>query len=1000
MSAASDQPKPPELLYSGFDLLTGGMDAGIAPISIPQNKVAYALNCTFRGGYVTNRPPFSQIALNLDAGVNLTGMIPQGACYYSPDFGQQSIVAQMGGRLYQFVIAEDGSAYVYDRTIKVYPGGSSFQFEYAQTNSTTTTTTTSTYVVFVTNINDGSGASYPPGTVLYSDPSYIAPISIASNIVYTPPVGGGPVIYNGTITFPASYVIPLGFVGNNKILINYSPPGNNLVTPSAQWNVLAVYGQTATIRLTASSTGQFASSNFTIPAGTTISYVIAPSPQQSLTKMTQQLIAPVVGGSSPVYITTAYPGSVGDVITIGNGQYTVTNFQTINQVNTSTTGGTSVNQTVAQSNSQVFGFTYDPNPSTLNQAWLWQTENYVVVQNGFNRPVFFDGIASRRSITATYQGLTAGPFVLPRNGEPASILLSTPFTDAVGTFINLAPIGLYPLLMQVVATNVGGSQFVIEAVNVTGQSSTGQTVPLGTPINSTASPSYSGIITTGIAAMPAQGSPVTLALSPPFNGAVGDTILLTDGTGSNTSYEFLVTSIQAGGTIIIATNVSAPLNLILNAGYPVISENTVPNELPIGRMGAYVQGRNWISNVNGNAFIASDQVGDSSGTAQVNSRDAVLKWSINTTQFSVPGGAGKINCIIALSSLDASLGQGPLQILCDNDIFTCSAPNNSTQWATVTTPILSESAIGFGGCGQDAAQVVNGDLIVKSTDASIHSFQLVREDFEKWGIFPISQELNPLIKQENTELIEYADFQEADNRCLMGALPYETSGVIYSQGLYALDYDVASSLQEKLPAVYDGVWKGLNFMKIIGGVFGRRQRVFFLAWNFTSNQPELWEVLIDGTEDNSLTAPIPITWAFETGVFFGSDKDKYQPKRLESGEIYISNLVGSATITAWYRPDFDQCWHAWSTITVCADNLANNPAVLDVDQYRMRLGLGKPTAFDVDPTVGKKAQDGRFFQVRIQVTGSLTVMGGIVTCSNQTQPLYATIPAPEGPLPS
>ena len=1000
--AANEQPKPPELLYAGWDLLTGGADAGIAPISLPTNKVAYALNCTFRGGYVTNRPAFSQISLNLDTGINLTGMIPQGACYYAPDFGQQSIMAQMGGRLYQFVIGEDGSAYVYDRTVKVYPGGTSFQFEYAQTNITTSTTTTSTYVVFVTNLNDSSGAAYPPNTVLYSDPSYISPISVQAAITATAgfgPHGQAQATYTGTITFPASFVIPSGFVGTNKIYINFSPANNSPSPLTFQWTVLAVYGQTATVQAIEDSTGTIVSSNYIIPAGTTVSYVTAPAPQQAIATLLQQFVAPVITGNGPVYINIPYPGLVGDVITIGNGQYRVTNFQTINQINTSTTSTTSVNQNSAQPSGQIFGFTYDTNPSYFGQAWLWQTENYIVVNNGVNRPILFDGIASRRAITATYSGQTAGPFALPRNGESVPIILSTPFTDAVGTFINVAPIGLYPFLMQVIATNVGGNPNVVTAVNITGQSQSGSSIPIATMVNSTASPEYSGVITTGVAAMPAQGSPVTLAVSPPFNGQVGDTILLTDGTGPNTTYEFLVTAIQSGGVVIIATNVTAPVGLILQPGYPVISQNTIPNELPIGRMGAYVQGRNWISTVDGNAFIASDQVGDSSGTAQFNYRDAVLKWSINTTNFAVPGGAGRINCIIALSSLDASLGQGPLQILCDNDIFTCSAPNNAAQWATTTTPILSESAIGFGGCGQDACAVVNGDLILKSTDATVHSFRLVREDFEKWGILPISQELNPLIKQENTELIQYAEFQEADNRCLMGAQPIESGGLVYSQGLYALDYDVSSSLQEKLPPIYDGVWKGLNFMRMVGGVFGKRQRVFCLSWNYTANQPELWEILQDGTQDEPIAGANAIVWSFDTGVFFASDENKYMPKRLESGELYVSNLVGTATIQVWYRPDFDQCWHEWSTITLCADNVSTNPAVIDVDQYRMRIGLGKPTAFDCDPTVNKKAQDGRFFQMRAQVTGSLTIMGGILACSPQPQPLYPTPPPPEGPLP-
>ena len=126
-----------------------------------------------------------------------------------------------------------------------------------------------------------------------------------------------------------------------------------------------------------------------------------------------------------------------------------------------------------------------------------------------------------------------------------------------------------------------------------------------------------------------------------------------------------------------------------------------------------------------------------------------MKWSQNTTHFNIPGEAGEINCIVALNTLDASLGQGPLQILCDNDIFTCSAPTDATTWASLTTPILAESVIGFGGTGQNAAIVSNGDLLFKSSDGTIHSLKLARQDFNQWGNLPISQEMNRVVYQEN-----------------------------------------------------------------------------------------------------------------------------------------------------------------------------------------------------------------------------------------------------------
>jgi hypothetical protein len=955
---AADQPKPPTLLYAGFDLLTGGIDSGIAPISLPANKVAFSTNATVRGGYIKPRPAFSKINLILDAGVSLTGLVPQCAIQYDPDFGQESIVAQCGGRLLEFLPDTDGNAYVYDRSVRNYLNGIGFTSQ--QTN------TTLTYGLTVQSLTDSSGATYTTGTSVTSDPAFLN-VSSASVLVNPTSGGGGTIIYNFTLPLPAGYTAPVA--DGTQVLVG--PP----VSGQIHWTVMGVASGSIVLQFVTSGTA----SGFTYPANSPLFRLTNPTPPQVLAKTSLPFTAPAINGSAEIGLVGPYGGTVGDGIIIGNGVYLVTEIPSP-QVN-----NTVVTQEVQTGSNNSLQFVYDLNDPHVRQCWMVQAENYVVVQDGLDRPIFYNGISSRRSVTATFVGMLEESFAIPRVGQTVTLTFSAPFTDAVGTVINIAPIGLYPFLMQVVALDVGGETNEVTAVNIDGQSAAGQTVAIGTPVNSTATPSYTGVLTQNLLAMPAPGSQVTISVTPPYTGVVGDQITLTDGTGPLTSYLMTVDQIQPGGLGLVVTSVNAPLNLIINAGYPIVSTNSNANELPIGKQMAYVQGRIWMALPSGKAFIAGDQVGDSSGSQALQFRDAVLKWSINTTNFAVPGEAGDINCIVALSAIDTSLGQGPLQILCDNDIFSCSAPDNAAQWATTTSPIVTESAIGFGGCGQDAAVVVNADLILKSNNGNVYSLKLARQDFNQWLTMPISQEMNRVIEQENLDLIQYLPFTEASNRALQGCSPIENSGVIFAQGLMALDYDVTSSLQGKLPPVWDGVWTGLNFMKLVSGQFNGQPRTFALQWNFGTNMPELWEILDDGIYDNGTT---PITWSFETGVFFTGD-NKYEPKRLEGGEIYVGNLVGKAIIKVWYRPDFDQCWHEWKTIQLCADNLTA------AEQYRMRLGLGEPEDGS-DPTVDKMYRDGRFFQVRFEITGSLTLMGGILSASQQTQPLYATVDEAEG----
>lgn len=963
-------PAPPQLLYDGFDLLTGGMDSGIAPLSLPLTKIAYGFNTTVRGGYVTHRPPYSDLNFIFDTGISLTDQLFQCAAYYEPDFGAESIVALIGGRVYQIVPDTDGNAYVYDRTVRVYSNGIAF--------STQSSSTTLSFGLTVVNLSDSSAASYPSGTNLTTDPSLV---SISTSLLSIPPVlvnSNTQIQYTGNLQLEASYVGGAGLVGSQVYI---GTDGG--VSGQIKWNVIAsgTSGGFPYITIQYTAPTGVSGGTITFASGQPVFHTVNPAPPQVIAVSSAAFGAPAIGSSVTIALTSAYAGSIGDNLSIGNGLYQVTAIP--NPTNTTNTVTTEVQG--AGNNTTLF--TFDPNPANIRTAWMWQAEKWMIINDGVSRPIFFDGVSSRRSVTPTFIGTLAESLVIPQIGQAVNITLSSEFNDEVGTFLGLTPIGLFPFLMQVVATNVGGNADVVTAVNVTGQTSVTALLPIGTPINSTTSPSYNGVLAssiTGAGVMPAPGGSLTIQVSPPYTGIVGDSIILTDGTGPLTSYTLTVTSILSGGNGLIVTNENAPAGLVVQVGYPIISSDQTANELPICRMGAYVEGRNWMSLPSGRAFIASDQVGDSSGTQAENDRDAVLKWSLNTTQFSVPGEAGKINCIVALSSLDASLGQGPLQVLCDNDIFTCAAPSSAPQWPTVTSPILSESAIGVGGTGQNAAAIINSDLIFKSSNGGIYSLKLVRQDFDEWADLPISQEMNRVLDQENPNLYSFLTADEVDNRCLFSCNPIEEDGLVYSQGFIARDDDVTSSLQGKLPPVYDGVWKGLKILQMVSGMFSGVQRSFVFCLDQT-NTVKLVELLDKGSFDNGYQ---PIKWGFEGPVLFKTE-GKFLPKRLEGGEIYISNLVGKAKIRVWYRPDFDQCWHEWETIQVCADD--------GPPQYRMRLGLGKPDTEDCDPTVNKKPCDGRFFQLRFEIEGSLTFMAAIAIASSQPQFLGGIFPPPPEP---
>jgi len=99
-------PQPGQFLIDGIGSLDAGINAGLAPQLLPPNQVAMATNMTFRGGYGTHRPPIREISLDFKGDLVLQESVIhkafQGACFYQPDTGAQSLMASIGGHLFQF----------------------------------------------------------------------------------------------------------------------------------------------------------------------------------------------------------------------------------------------------------------------------------------------------------------------------------------------------------------------------------------------------------------------------------------------------------------------------------------------------------------------------------------------------------------------------------------------------------------------------------------------------------------------------------------------------------------------------------------------------------------------------------------------------------------------------------------------------------------------------------------------------------------------------------
>lgn len=105
----------PRRYYDGFVALDGGIDSGRSPAiqseanpnGLRRNQVSFAINATMRGCQIKQRPAYMQRLLVFANETDQTNFEEgrwQGASFYEADTGPNSLIAAIGGRLFQIQV--------------------------------------------------------------------------------------------------------------------------------------------------------------------------------------------------------------------------------------------------------------------------------------------------------------------------------------------------------------------------------------------------------------------------------------------------------------------------------------------------------------------------------------------------------------------------------------------------------------------------------------------------------------------------------------------------------------------------------------------------------------------------------------------------------------------------------------------------------------------------------------------------------------------------------
>jgi hypothetical protein len=179
---------------------------------------------------------------------------------------------------------------------------------------------------------------------------------------------------------------------------------------------------------------------------------------------------------------------------------------------------------------------------------------------------------------------------------------------------------------------------------------------------------------------------------------------------------------------------------------------------------------------------------------------------------------------------------------------------------------------------------------------------------------------------------------------------------IYHRGLVVLDFDLITGIGTKSPPAWDGLWAGLNFLKILTVRHKGVERCFAYALN-SDSEIELWELTRDAKFDHDGTQEVAIEWRIDSrSMDFGS---KFDSQNLFSGDVFIDNVSGSVDLAIDYVPDGYPCpipWDSWSECaktSICAADLTACMTLPNLKpQYRPNHQLKQPA--DTFDSITKK----------------------------------------------
>lgn len=640
----------------------------------------------------------------------------------------------------------------------------------------------------------------------------------------------------------------------------------------------------------------------------------------------------------------------------------------------------------------------DPNPADLDQAWMCQGEQFMVIQNGVNLPLFWDGATLRRSNGPEVSyGILAVAFNAPAIGSITSITLDDPYSGAPGQIFFIGS-GRYqqvePDSIATIQNNWGSAAGSIRPTP-------GTVIPAGTDFfkHLSAPPTLRTFTTLVDYITPAYlaSIDVPVQLDQTFVGSILGTNYFRSPDPA-TQYAQIVTAI---GYPPLGPNQIYVVNIDDVAGTPHSIGDTLHSqgELPAAEAMAYYMGRLWEGL--GREYIAGDIVRGPSGTAQYGFRDSILKTTENTYlalggTFIVPTNAGNIRAMSFPSNLDTALGEGQLLVFTRDQIYSVNVVPQRAAWATLSEPIQRVAQLNFGTTSDRSVVGANGDLFFQIPEGVGSLSQAIRYQGQ-WGNVPISSEEARAVDLNDRSLLRFGSGIVFDNRLYQTCLPFQTDCGVAHKGVLSLDFDTISTLLERLPPAWEGVLEGLDVLRLLKGNFGGRDRAFAIIRS-TDGFIEVWELTSNELFDLNDSGEARITYVVETPSYTWDRL--FTLKELDTMELWVDKVFGTVDFTVYMRPGQHPCWEYWHHWQICNPKneceLPNAPTPCNYPEnpyqpcYKAMMTLPKPRT-TCESCSGRPMNIDYSFQFKIVVHGYCRIRGLIVHAFERDRQPYDQI---------